>query len=90
MGVPKVCGRLGPVPVYMAPATSHQLIATRGINIAPSTINRTTAPTLHHFIDGNFLSGSSAWPVDVEENRIDKVSGLSWEQLKKNMMGSRS
>jgi len=85
-----LCGRIGNVPVYMAPATSHQLIATRGINIAPSTINRTTAPTLHHFIDGNFLSGSSAWPVDVEENRIDKVSGLSWEQLKKNMMGSRS
>lgn len=85
-----LCGRIGKVPVYMAPATSHQLIATRGIDIAPSTINRAAAPSLHHFIDGNFLSGSSEWPADVEENRIDRVSGLSWDRLKKNMMGSRS
>ena len=85
-----LCGRIGQVPVYMAPATSHQLIASRGLTIAPSTINVAAAPTLHHFIDGDFLSGSHPWPADVEENRIDKVSGLSWDKLKKSMMGSRS
>jgi len=85
-----LCGRIGQVPVYMAPANSHQLIATRGFNIAPSTVNRPGAPTLHHFIDGEFLSGSHAWPADVAEKRIDLRSGLSWDELKRNMMGSRA
>jgi Icc protein len=85
-----LCGRIGQVPVYMAPATSHQLIATRALKIAPSTIIAAAAPTLHHFIDGDFLSGSNPWPVNVEESRIDKASGRSWDELKKSMMGNRS
>ncbi len=84
-----LCGRIGGVAVYMAGATSHQLIATRGLTIAPSSINRPAAPTLHHFIDGEFLSGSNPWPENVEEKRIDKESGLSWDGLKKHMMGKR-
>jgi len=84
-----LCGRVGQVPVYMAPATSHQLIASRGLTIAPSTVITAAAPTLHHYIDGDFLSGSNPWPADVEEKRIDKESGLSWDKLKKSMMGSR-
>lgn len=85
-----LCGRIGQVPVYMAPANSHQLIATRGLNIAPSTVNKAGLPTLHHFIDGEFLSGSQPWPENVEDQRIDRKSGLSWEKLKKAMMGSRA
>ncbi len=71
------------------PATSHQLIASRGLTIAPSTVVVAGAPTLHHYIDGDFLSGSNLWPANVEERRIDKESGLSWDELKKYMMGSR-
>lgn len=82
-------GRIGNVPVYMAPSTSHQLVASRGHKIAPSAHIVPASPTLHHFIDGNFLSGSNCWPTNVEQERIDKVSGISWEQLKKNMMGNR-
>lgn len=85
-----LCGHIGQVPVYMAAATSHQLIASRGLTIAPSTITVAAAPVLHHFIDGQFLSGSNPWPTHVEEERIDKKSGLSWATLKKNMMGSRT
>jgi len=85
-----LCGRIGQVPVYMAPANSHQLIASRGLKIAPSTVNKAGVPTLHHFIDGDFLSGSNPWPADVEDQRIDKKSGLSWEELKQSMMGSRT
>ena len=84
-----LCGRIGQVPVYMAPATSHQLIASRGLTIAPSTVIVAGAPTLHHYIDGDFLSGSNSWPADVEDKRIDKESGLSWDELKKTMMGTR-
>ena len=84
-----LCGRIGSVPVYMAPANSHQLIATRGLTIAPATVNRPGRPTLHHFIAGDFLSGSQPWPADVEEHRIDRLSGLSWRELKLLMMGSR-
>lgn len=83
-------GRIGQVPVYMAPANSHLLIAMRGLNIAPATLNLAGAPTLHHFIDGDFLSGSHPWPDNVDEQRIDRNSGLSWEQMKKLMMGSRT
>lgn len=85
-----LCGRIGNTPVYMAPATSHQLIGSRGIKLAPSTIIRSGTPTLHHFIDGQFMSGSNAWPGNVDEHRIDIKSGLSWEALKQNMMGNRS
>ncbi len=85
-----LCGRIGKVPVYMAPATSHQLIASRGLTIAPSTVIVAAAPTLHHYIDGEFLSGSNPWPADVEDKRIDKESGLSWDELKKSMVGSRA
>ncbi len=70
-----LCGRIGQVPVYMAPANSHQLIASRGLNIAPSTVNRAGAPTLHHFIDGDFLSGSHPWPDRCGRQRIDRKSG---------------
>jgi Icc protein len=83
-------GRIGQVAVYMAPATSHQLVASRGLTVAPSAQIVAGRPILHQFIDGNFLSGSNPWPATVEEDRIDKISGLSWEQLKKNMMGIRS
>ena len=85
-----LCGRIGRVPVYMALANSHQLIATRGLKVAPASLIVAAAPTLHHFIDGEFLSGSNAWPANVEDVRIDKKSGLSWDVLKKNMMGWRS
>jgi len=82
-------GRIGQVPVYMAPATSHQLIASRGSTVAPSTVIVAAAPTLHHYIDGNFLSGSNSWPANVEDKRIDKESGMSWDELKKSMMGTK-
>jgi Icc protein len=82
-------GRMGPVPVYMAPATAHQLVATRGLTIAPAAINVAGTPVLHHFIDGDFVSGSNWWPANVDDLRIDKKSGLSWHELKQSMMGSR-
>jgi 3',5'-cyclic AMP phosphodiesterase CpdA len=82
-------GRIGQVPVYMAAANSHQLIASRGLTIAPSSSIVAAAPILHHFIDGEFLSGSNPWPLDVDDNRIDKLSGFSWDTLKQFMKGSR-
>ena len=85
-----ISGRIGQVPVYMAPATAYQLIAARGVDIAPSAINAAAPPVLHQFINGEFLSGSYPWAADVAEARIDKKSGLSWSKLKTSMMGSRS
>jgi len=85
-----LCGRISQVPVYMAPATAHQLVATRGLTIAPAAINVAAPPTLHHFINGEFLSGSNPWPANVEDIRIDKESGRSWDELKQSMMGSRT
>jgi 3',5'-cyclic AMP phosphodiesterase CpdA len=83
-------GRIGHVPVYMAGGCSHQLIAARGINIAPSTINAPAPVVLHQLIDGDFLSGSYPWPENVDVGRIDISSGVSWAKLKAVMMGSRS
>lgn len=84
-----LCGLIGQVPVYMAAATAHQLIAARGKDIAPSSVIVPAPPILHHFIDGNFLSGSYPWPKSVDENRIDVRSGLSWHEIKKLMAGSK-
>lgn len=84
-----LCGRSGRVPVYMAAANAHQLVATRGLNIAPAAVIEAANPTLHHFIGGDFVSGSNPWPANSEIERIDKKSGRSWDDLKKSMMGSR-
>jgi 3',5'-cyclic AMP phosphodiesterase CpdA len=83
-------GRIGQTPVYMAPAVAHQLIAARGVDVAPSNVVSAAAPVLHQFIDGEFLSGSYPWPAHVEEERIDRKSGLSWNDLKAQMCGSRA
>ena len=74
----------------MAPANANQLVATRGLSIAPAAINKPADPTLHHFIDGEFLSGSNPWPADVDDLRIDKTSSVSWKEIKKSMMGTRT
>lgn len=82
-------GRMGSVPVYMAPATAHQLVATRGLTIAPAAINMAGTPVLHHFIDNDFVSGSNQWPANADDIRIDKKSGRSWHELKQAMKGSK-
>ena len=85
-----LCGRIGQVPVYMAQATSHQLVGSRALTLAPAALIEPGTPVLHQFIDGEFLSGSIAWPPDLEQERIDVKSGRSWEDLKQSMRGSRS
>ncbi len=60
------------------------------MDIAPSFESRPVPPVLHHFIDGQFVSGSYPWPLHTEENRIDKSSGIPWNELKKQMMGSKA
>lgn len=82
-------GRIAQVPVYMAPSTSHQLIADRGLDIAPWYINRGAPPVLHQFLGGEFLSGSYYWPEGFEGRRIDDDSGIEWDTLKMYMRGRR-
>jgi 3',5'-cyclic AMP phosphodiesterase CpdA len=83
-------GRIGNVPVYMCGSVAHQLIAARNMDIAPSFAAQAVPPVLHHFIDGQFVSGSYPWPLETEENRIDRQSGIPWDKLKKQMMGSKA
>ncbi len=85
-----MAGRIGRVPVYMSGSVAHQLIAARTVDIAPSFDVRPVPPVLHHFINGQFLSGSYPWPVNTEVNRIDRQSGIPWETLKLQMMGSKA
>ncbi len=85
-----MAGRIADVPVYMSGSVAHQLIAARNMDIAPSFESRPVPPVLHHFIDGQFVSGSYPWPLHTEENRIDKSSGIPWNELKKQMMGSKA
>lgn len=85
-----MAGRIGRVPVYMSGSVAHQLLADRGMDIAPSFDVRPAPPVLHHFINGQFVSGSYAWPVNTEVNRIDKQSGIRWDTLKLQMMGSKA
>jgi len=85
-----LCGRIGQAPVYMAPSTAHQLIAARAMDVAPSSVNSAASPVLHHYLKGDFLSGSNPWPANVEDERIDRKSGRSWSDMKSSMRGSRS
>lgn len=85
-----MAGRIGRVPVYMSGSVAHQLIAARHMDVAPSFESRAVPPVLHHFIDGQFVSGTYPWPRHVEEKRIDKQSGIPWSELKKQMMGSKA
>lgn len=81
-------GRIGTVPVYMAGAVAHQLVAARGADVAPASINEPVPPVLHHYLNDEFVSGSHPWPAHIEEIRIDRKSGISWEKLKRLMRGS--
>lgn len=85
-----MAGRIAHVPVYMCGSVAHQLIAARNMDIAPSFESHSVPPVLHHFIDGQFVSGSYPWPRHVEDHRIDKSSGIPWDQLKHQMMGSKA
>jgi len=81
-------GMIGNVPVQMAGAIAHQLIAGRVIDIAPSFDPMPVPPVLHHWIDGNLVSGYYPWPDGVDAERIDKSSNMDWEVLKDRMRGS--
>ena len=83
-------GRIDQVPVYMAGSVAHQLIAARSVDIAPSFEVKPSPPVLHHFVNGQFVSGSYPWPINAEVNRIDRQSGIPWETLKLQMMGSKA
>lgn len=83
-------GHIASVPIYMAGSVAHQLVGARGIDVAPASEPRAVAPVLHHFIDGQFVSGSCPWPPHVDENRIDRTSGIPWRELKLQMSGSKA
>jgi hypothetical protein len=72
----------------MAGAIAHQLIAGRGMDVAPSFDPMPVPPMLHHWQDGQFVSGYYPWPADVDAERIDKSSNMAWEDLKDRMRGS--
>lgn len=84
----ELTGRLGNVPVHMVGATAHQLIAARGLDIAPYFDDVRVPPMLHHWLDGDIVSGYYPWPDDVESKRIDKTSNTEWEDLKDHMRGA--
>jgi len=81
-------GRLGQIPVQMVGSIAHQLIADRVLDIAPSFDNIPVPPMLHHWIDGDLVSGYYPWPDGVDAERIDRSSNMSWEDLKDRMRGS--
>jgi 3',5'-cyclic AMP phosphodiesterase CpdA len=82
-------GRIGAVPVQMVGAIAHQLIAARIRDIAPSFDNTRAPPVLHHWLDGELLSGDYPWPADVDAERIDRSSNMSWDELKDRMRGAK-
>lgn len=81
-------GRLGTVQVQMVGSIAHQLIACRGEDIAPSFDNRRVPPMLHHWLDGDLVSGYYPWPDGVDAERIDKSSNMKWDDLKNRMRGA--
>lgn len=83
-----LAGSLGCVPVQMVGSIAHQLIGGRVNDIAPSFENKSVPPMLHHFIDGQLVSGYYPWPADVDAERIDRSSNIPWQDLKDRMRGA--
>jgi 3',5'-cyclic AMP phosphodiesterase CpdA len=81
-------GRLGSVPVQMVGSIAHQLIAGRVCDVAPAFDNVRVPPMLHHWLDGDIVSGYYPWPDGVDAERIDKSSNMDWEHLKDRMRGA--
>jgi 3',5'-cyclic AMP phosphodiesterase CpdA len=81
-------GMLGNIPVQMVGSIAHQLIAGRVIDIAPSFANHPVPAMLHHWMDGELVSGYYPWPDGVDAERIDRSSNMPWENLKDHMRGS--
>jgi 3',5'-cyclic AMP phosphodiesterase CpdA len=81
-------GRLGNVPVQMVGAIAHQLIAGRVHDVAPAFDNVRVPPMLHHWLDGDIVSGYYPWPDGVNAERIDKSANMEWEDLKDHMRGA--
>jgi 3',5'-cyclic AMP phosphodiesterase CpdA len=81
-------GRLGNIPVQMVGSTAHQLIAGRVSDVAPAFENVRVPPMLHHYLDGDLVSGYYPWPDGVDAERIDKSANMDWEELKDHMRGS--
>jgi hypothetical protein len=81
-------GMMGRIPVQMAGSIAHQLIAGRVLDVAPSFDNIPCPPVLHHWIDGNLVSGYYPWPDGVDAERIDKSSNIDWSDLKAHMRGA--
>jgi hypothetical protein len=80
-------GRLGGAPAQMVGAIAHQLIAGRVIDIAPAFDNVRVPPMLHHWLDGDIVSGYYPWPWGIDAERIDKSSNKEWDVLKDHMRG---
>ena len=81
-------GRLGRVPVQMVGSIAHQLTAGRVIDVAPSFDNTRAPPVLHHWIDGDVVSGYYPWPAGVDARRIDRSANMPWDELKDRMRGA--
>ncbi|MBT8050963.1 MAG: metallophosphoesterase [Gammaproteobacteria bacterium] len=81
-------GQLGRVPVQMVGSIAHQLIAGRVDDVAPSFLNEPVPPMLHHWMDGDLVSGYYAWPADVDAERIDRSANMPWQDLKDRMRGA--
>ena len=81
-------GRLGNIPVQMVGSIAHQLIAGRVKDVAPSFLNEKIPPMLHHWLNGDFVSGYYPWPADTDAERIDKSAGMPWDDLKDQMRGA--
>ncbi|NNJ80468.1 MAG: hypothetical protein HKP19_14565 [Xanthomonadales bacterium] len=81
-------GQLGRVPVQMVGSIAHQLIAGRVDDVAPSFLNAPVPPMLHHWMDGDLVSGYYPWPADVDAERIDRSANMPWQDLKDRMRGA--
>jgi len=82
-------GTLGGVPVYMASSSAYQLAVPRGLDRAPFFISMPASAVLHEWNGDHFRSGPQAWPAGSDEKRIDALSGMDWDSLKKSMRGEK-
>ncbi len=80
-------GQIAGVPVYVAPSSAFQLSSSLGVDEAPSLINEAGPVTIHYWTGNQFVTSPYLPPQEREQTRLDRIAGMSWDELKQAMKG---
>lgn len=80
-------GQIAGVPVYVAPSSAFQLSGYLGVDEAPTLIDEAGPVTIHYWTGNQFVTSPYLPVQDAGQTRLDRIAGVSWDELKEAMKG---